>query len=98
MTDEQMADVGRKFPQYLEDMKRKDEMAAIVALAAFKALEKDDVNGAKQFLVRHVGSYYYLYHGRGGDPELLSEIEQAAKQYPAISAALSENGESARPD
>jgi len=90
MTDEEMADVGRKIPQYIEDMKRKDEMAAIVALTAFKLLEKDDVKGAKQVLARHVGIYYVLYHEKGGDAELLSDIEEAGKQYPAISAQMTE--------
>jgi hypothetical protein len=93
MTDEEMADAGRKMPQYFEDMKRQDEMAAAVALGALKLLEKDDVNGAKEVLARHVGSYYRLYHAKGGDAKMLSAIEEAAQQNPAISAEISEKDE-----
>jgi hypothetical protein len=92
MTDEEMADVGRKLPQYIEDMKRQDEMAAVVALGAFKLLEKDDVKGAKESLARHVGLYYRLHHAKG-DATLLSAIEEAAQQYPAISAETSKQDE-----
>jgi hypothetical protein len=93
MTDEEMADAGRKMPQYFEDMKRQDEMTAVVALGALKLLEKDDLKAAKEVLARHVGSYYRLYHAKGGDAELLSTIEEAAQQYPAISAEVSEKHE-----
>jgi hypothetical protein len=93
MTDTEMADVGRKFPQYLEDMKRQDEMAAVIALGALKLLEKDDVKGAREVLARHVGSYYRLYHAKSGDAKVLSMIEEAAQQYPAISAEISEKDE-----
>lgn len=93
MTDKEMADVGGKLPQFVEDMKRQDEMTAFVALAVLKLLEKDDVEGAKEVLARHVGSYYRLYHAKGGDAKLVSAIEEAAQQYPAVSAEISEKGE-----
>ena len=93
MSDEEMIDTGRKFPQYLEDMKRQDEMNAVVALGAFKLLEMDDVEGAKESLAFHVGSYYRLYHSSGRDAQVLSAIEEAAQKYPAISEEISKKAE-----
>jgi len=93
MTDKEMADVGGKLPQVVEDMKRQDELAAVVALGALKLLEKDDVKGAKEALARPIGTYYRLYHAKGGDAKVLSAIEEAAQQYPAIAAEISEKGE-----
>jgi hypothetical protein len=92
LTDEEMADIGPKLPQYLEDMKRQDEMTAHVGLAVLKLLESDDIKGAKEVLARHIGGYYYVYHAKGGDAKLLSMIEEAAQQYPVLSAAISNNG------
>lgn len=90
MTDKEIADAGRKIPQYFEDVKRQDEMTAVVALGVFKLLEKDDVNGAKEALAHHVGSYYRLYRSTGGDASVLSMIEEAARQHPIISAEISD--------
>ncbi len=84
MTDAEMAEAGAKMPQYFEDMKRQDEMTAAVALGAFKYLERGDTNAAKGRLAWHVGSYYRLYHAKGGDTNLLTQIEAAAKEYPMI--------------
>jgi hypothetical protein len=91
MTDEEMVEVGRGIPQYFKDMKRQDEMTAFVALGVLKLLEADEIKGAKEVLARHIGGYYYVYHAKGGDAKLLSSIEEAAQQYPVLSAAISEN-------
>ncbi len=88
MTDKQMADAGRKIPQFMEDMKRADETVAVVALSAFRSLEEGDVDDAKKSLAWHVGSYYRLYHEKGGDADTLAAIEDAARQYPAIAAEV----------
>jgi len=93
MTDQEMADAGRKMPQYLEGIRRQDETTAVVALGALKLLEKDDAQGAKEVLAWHVGSYYRLYHAKGGDAKVLSAIEEAAQQYPIVSAEISATDE-----
>jgi hypothetical protein len=76
MTDEEMADAGQKIPQYFEDMRRRDELAAIFALRAFRILEDGDVERAKTNLLMAVGSYYRVYRGKGGDTNfsLISRI------------------------
>src|SRR5689334_20032484 len=60
MTDAEMAESGAKIPQYIEDVKRQEEVAAAVALGAFKYLERGDTNTAKSRLAWRVGSYYRL--------------------------------------
>jgi hypothetical protein len=72
-------------------------MTAWVSLGAFKLLAKDDIQGAKAYLARHVGSYYQVYHASGGDIQVLSAIEEAAQQYPAISGEISETEETNSP-
>ncbi len=89
MTDAEMAEAGPKIPQYFEDMKRQDEMAAVFALAAFRILEHGDVEHAKTHLLKAVGSYYRVYHGKGGDTNFIARIEEAAQKYPAVAAEIS---------
>jgi hypothetical protein len=36
-----------------------------------------------------IGSYYRVYHGKGGDTNLMSKIEEAAQKYPAVAAEIS---------
>ena len=89
MTDEQMAEAGPMISQYFEAMRRQDEMAAVVALGAFKYLERGDTDESKKWLLRAVGSYYRVYHGKGGDTNTMAQIENAAQDYPAIAAEIS---------
>jgi hypothetical protein len=70
-------------------MKRQDEMAAIFALGAFTILERGDTERAKTHLLKAVGSYYRVYHDKGGDTNFLAKIEQAAQKYPAVAAEIS---------
>lgn len=89
MTDTEMAAAGAKMPQYFEDMKRQDEMAAVFALRVFKTLETGDTERAKTTLLKAVGSYYRLYHDRGGDTNFMAKIEEAARQHPTVAAEIS---------
>ena len=88
MTDAEMAEAGPKIPQYFEDMKRQDEMAAVYSLVAYNLLERGDVELAKSRLLKAVGSYSRLYHDKGGDTNLLAKIEEAARKYPAVAAEI----------
>lgn len=89
MTDAEMAEAGPKIPQYFEDMKRQDETAAIYSLGAYKVFEQGDVERAKSRLLSAVGSYYRVYHNKGGDTNLLAHIKAAAQKYPAVAAEIS---------
>jgi len=89
MTDAEMIEAGPKIPQYFEDMKRQDEAAARYSLGAYKILEQGDVERAKSRLLLAVGSYYRVYHDKGGDTNLLAAIAEAAKKYPAVAAEIS---------
>ena len=89
MTDAEMAEAGSKIPQYFQDMKRQDEMAAVFGLSALKILEQGDVERAKTRLLKAVGSYYRVYHAKGGDTNVLVKIEEAAQKYPSVAAEIS---------
>ena len=89
MTDAEMAEAGPKIPQYFEDVKRQDEMAAIVSLAAIKRLEGGYTNEAEHILLHVVGGYYRAYHAKGGDSNTLAHIESMAQKYPAVAAEIS---------
>lgn len=90
MTDAEIAGLGSEIPQYFEDVKRQDEMSAMVALSAYHSLEKGDLDTTKSRLAWHIGHYYRLYHAKGGDPIAIEKIESAALDYPLIAAQLSE--------
>lgn len=89
MSDVEIADLGSRIPQFFEDTKRQDEMAAVVAASAFQSLERGDVDTTKRNLAKHIGSYYRL-HANGGDPRLVKEIEAMARDYPLIAEQTSE--------
>ena len=89
MTDTAIADLGSKIPQYFEDVKRQDEMAAIVAISAFQSLERGDVDATKRGLAKHIGSYHHLYNSKGGDPRLIKKIEAMAQDYSLIADTIS---------
>jgi hypothetical protein len=92
MPDKQMADVGVQIrdhmPEFIESMKRSDDMTAVLALAAFTRLEKGNVDGAKNVLLPCIGSYYRRYHAKGGDEKILASIQEAAQRYPQIAAEV----------
>lgn len=88
MTDKEMAEIGPHIHEYFEDVKRQDEMAAALGLGSFKYLERGDVEGAKKRLLMAVGSYYRLYHNKGGDTNLISKIEDTARKSPALAAEI----------
>ena len=75
--------------KFLRDTERSDELAAAVSIGAFQCLEKGDTDQAKHKLVWAIGSYYRVYRTRGGDTNILAQIESAARKYPAIAAELS---------
>ena len=71
------------------DTERSDELAAAVSLGVFQCLEKGDRDQADHKLLGAIGSYYRVYHTRGGDTNILTQIETAAQKYPSIAAELS---------
>jgi hypothetical protein len=76
-------------PQYFEDEKRQDELAAVMALAAYREFAQGNMEDTKAELLRPIGMYYRLYRQKGGNPELISRIEEASQKYPDLAAELS---------
>ena len=92
MTDKQMADAGAQIrdhmPEFMERMKREDDMTAALALGTVKRLEQGNAEGAKKLLLPFIGGYYRRYHAKGGDRDTIARIEKAAQQYPDIAAEV----------
>lgn len=88
MTDKQIADAGAQIrdhmPEFIERMKRSDDVAAALALGTFKRLDQGNIDGAKKLQLPFIGGYYRQYHTKGGDPKILANIEEAARQYPEV--------------
>src|SRR5204862_6086041 len=70
MTDAEMADFGEHRAEYFAAMKRQDEMAAVIALAALAGLERGDIQKAKWRLETAI-SIYYRGHSHDGDSNVL---------------------------
>jgi hypothetical protein len=87
MTDKEMAEAAPKIPQLLENIKREDEMTAIVGLGVYIALERGNINQAKEALVRPISSYYAVYR-ETGDTNLIAKIERTAQKYPALATEI----------
>jgi hypothetical protein len=92
MPDKQIAEVGAEIrnhmPEFMERMRRSDDMTAALALGTFKRLEEGNVDGAKKLQLTFIGGYYRQYHTKGGDEKILANIEEAAQQYPEIAAEV----------
>jgi len=92
MTDQQMAEAGAQvrdnLPQFIEGMKREDQLIAALALGIVRRLEVGKVEASKKELLPFIGNYYRRYHAKGGDPNLLARIEEAARQSPDIAAEI----------
>ena len=84
-----MEEMAKSVPDALAALQRQDETAARYALGAYKILEQGDVERAKSRLLLAVGSYYRVYHDKGGDTNLLAAITEAAQKYPAVAAEIS---------
>ena len=65
-------------------------MAAFHALMAYKKLKKGDVEGTKVELLRPIGGYAHVYGEKGGDPDIMNAIKEAAKEYPEIATEIAE--------
>src|SRR5437660_268865 len=74
MADKEMAEAGVQIrdhmPEFMERMKRSDDMTAALALGTFKRLEQGNVDGAKKLLLPWIGGYYRRYHAKGGDQKI----------------------------
>ncbi len=92
MPDKQLAEAGAQIrdhmPEFMERMKREDDMTAALALGTVKRLELGNAEGAKKLLLPFIGGYYRRYHAKGGDRDTLARIEEAAQQYPDIAAEV----------
>jgi hypothetical protein len=92
MPDKQMAEAGAQIrdhmPEFIERMKREDDMNAALALGTVKRLEEGNAEGAKKLLLPFIGGYYRRYHAKDGDQDILARIEEAARQYPDIAAEI----------
>ena len=97
VTDKEMAEAGGQvrehFPQFIEGMKREDDLIAAVALGTFKRLDQGNVEGAKKVLLPWIGNYYRRYHAKGGDQKMLARIEEAARQNSDIAAEIARKNE-----
>ena len=87
MTDAEMADLGAHRAEYFDTMKRQDEMAAVIALAALVKLDQGDIEKAKWRLETAI-SIYYRGHSHDGNSNLLRHITTYASTNAALSNAI----------
>ena len=87
MTDKEMADFGEHRAEYFAAMKRQDEMAAVIALAALVKLEQGDMEKTKSRLQTAI-SIYYRGHRQDGDSNVLRHITTFAATNAALSNAI----------
>jgi hypothetical protein len=92
MPDNQFAEAGAQIRdhmlEFMERIKRSDDMTAALALGTFKRLEQGNLDAAKKLQLTFIGGYYRRYHSKGGDQKILANIDEAAQQYPDIAAEL----------
>jgi hypothetical protein len=92
MPDKQMAEAGAQIrdhmPEFLERMKRSDDMTTALALAAYSRVDQGNIDGAKNVLLPYIGRYYRHYHTSGGDQKILASIEEAGQKHPEIAAEI----------
>ena len=97
MTDKEMAEAGtqvrEQFPQFIEGMKRSDDLTTVLALSAFERIDQGNAESAKKLLLVPVRSYYQRYTGKGGDPAILARIEAAAQKNHDLAIAIQKKGE-----
>jgi hypothetical protein len=97
MTDKDMADAGTQvrehLPQFIEGMKRSDDLTAAIALSAVERIDQGNTEGAKKLLLVPVRNYYQRYSGKGGDPQILARIEAAAQKNHDLAVELQKKGE-----
>jgi len=85
--------------QVLQQIGRSNDGEVVVAIAALKKLERNDVASASQ-LLRHVIATNYLDHTRKMDglflgsayrnSELVERVEKAAKELPSLEQVINE--------
>jgi hypothetical protein len=90
MTDAELVANAKKLPQFFEDEKQQDRIAAAASLGTYKLIALGRIDDAKFHALIPVGVYYQLYHDKGGDPQVIGAIEEAAKEYPEIAAKIAE--------
>lgn len=87
MTDAEMADFGAHQQEYFAAMKRQDEIAAVIALAALVKIDQGDIEKAKWRLQTEI-STYYRGHNYDGDSNVLRHITTYAATNAALSNAI----------
>ena len=86
---EHVADFGMKPSELQDTLKREDDYAADMFLAALVKLDAGDTNTAKSRLIGAINLYYIRWHNDGGDSNVLGWIQKYAAQYPDLAAAIS---------
>jgi len=91
VTDAEMAEGSANYmkhhAEYFEAMKRQDEFAATMALAALVKLDRGDIEKAKSRLEKTI-SIYYRGHRDDGDSNVLRHIVTFAATNSALSNAI----------
>jgi hypothetical protein len=87
MTDAEMADFGEHQAEYLNALKRQDEMAAVIALGALVKIEQGDIATARSRLEKTI-SIYYRGHRDDGDSNVLRHITTFAATNAALSNTI----------
>lgn len=99
-----IARANRDARRYLDSMERDDRMTVAVALAAICDLEQERSQQAKELLAKQLGSYYVIY-GPPDNPKkhisedrmhVLQKIEEAARSYPVVQAAIDRSKHAAK--
>jgi hypothetical protein len=74
--------------EFQEILKREDDYAADIILAALVKLEAGDIDTAKRRLIGAIKLYHLTWHDNGGDSNVLGWIEKYAAQYPDLAAPI----------
>jgi hypothetical protein len=91
-----VAKANRDARRYLTTMEHDDRMTAVVALTAIHRMEEGRSAEAKELLAQQLGSYYVVYgppdnpkkHISAERMQVLRKIEEAARNYPVVQAAV----------
>jgi hypothetical protein len=87
LTDEDMAKWGGRIPEFFDSVRRQDETAAAMGLAALVRLEKGDTESARNVLQKTI-SIYYRSHRDDGNTNLLKHITNFAATNASLSNAI----------
>ena len=83
--------MATNLPQFVQDIRRSDDYATLLALGVFERLQTHREKEAEAACAKVIGLYYNKWATNGGLGDVIGKADELAAKYPVLDAAIETN-------